>query len=103
MSGDCPNAVQGCPSTVRMLSGDVRGLLACCQGCSGTVRMLTGTVRVWSACCPGMSGSTVRMLSGDGRSASMPLMFDGDDDDDRDTKRDNYFVICWRFGILLMK
>ena len=88
MSGDCPNAVQGCPGTVRMLSGDVRGLPACCQGCPGTVRMLSGNVRVLSACCPGMSGITVRMLSGDGRFASMPSMFDDDDDDDRDTKRD---------------
>ena len=103
MSGDCPNAVQGCPGTVRMLSGDVRGLPACCQGCPGTVRMLSGNVRVLSACCPGMSGITVRMLSGDGRFASMPSTFDDDDDDDRDTKRDNYLFICRRFGTLFMK
>ena len=103
MSGDCPNAVQGCMGTVRMLTGDVRGLPACCQGCPGTVRMLSGNVRVLSACCPGMSGITVRMLSGDGRFASMPSMFDDDDDDDRDTKRDNNFFTCEPVGTLFMK
>ena len=98
-----PHAVQGCPCTVRMRSGDVRGLPACCQGCPGTVRMLSGNVRVLSACCPGMSGITVRMLSGDGRFASMPSMFDDDDDDDRDTKRDNNFFTCGPVGTLFMK
>ena len=100
---DCPNAVQRCPGTVRMLSGDVRGLPAYCQGHSGTVRILSGSVRVLSACGKGMCGMTVRMLSGDGRFASMPSTFDDDDHDDRDTKRDNYFYICVRFGTLFMK